>query len=37
MMSSIPKVNLGVCGGLILLASIGAGKYTIDNYLKKDN
>jgi len=30
-------VNLGVCGGLILLASIGAGKYTIDNYLKKDN
>ena len=30
-------VNLGVCGGLILLASIGGGKYTIDNYFKKDN
>jgi uncharacterized membrane protein YphA (DoxX/SURF4 family) len=28
-------VNCGVCGGLILLASIGAGKYTMDNFLKK--
>jgi uncharacterized membrane protein YphA (DoxX/SURF4 family) len=28
-------VNVGVAGGLILLASIGGGKYTVDNYLKK--
>jgi uncharacterized membrane protein YphA (DoxX/SURF4 family) len=28
-------VNVGVAGALIMFAYIGAGKYTVDNYLKK--
>lgn len=28
-------VNVGVAGGLILLLSFGAGKYTVDQLMKK--
>jgi uncharacterized membrane protein YphA (DoxX/SURF4 family) len=28
-------VNLSAAGGLMLLSSIGAGKYSVDEYMKK--